>query len=226
MKVNLFGPILILLIITLFIKASILFGRVQEQTVYGVDTNTSSVLVDTAYAKKNQTPEPAPKPNGDEYPNEIYRAKAVSTINKAENKAEHSVNNLSRAEINLLKDLSKRRASIEKEQKDLDIREQLLKETESKLDQKVVQLQNLQKQVEDLMKQHDQKEHNKILSLVKIYENMRPKDAANIFNELEMKVLLRVISNMKEVKVAPIIASMDPVKAREVSMELAKQKSY
>jgi flagellar motility protein MotE (MotC chaperone) len=122
--------------------------------------------------------------------------------------------------------LSKRRESIEKEKKELDVREQVIKETESKLDQKVIQLQKLQAQVEDLMKQYDKKEHNKILSLVKIYENMRPKDAANIFNELEMRVLLKVISNMKEVKVAPIIASMNPVKAREVSMELAKQKSY
>lgn len=39
-----------------------------------------------------------------------------------------------------------------------------------------------------------------------------------------MSVLLKVVSNMKEVKVAPVIASMDPVKARDLSIELAKQK--
>jgi flagellar motility protein MotE (MotC chaperone) len=226
MKVNLFGSILALLIITLFVKASMLFGRIQEQTIYGVDTNTSSVLVDTAYAKKNQSPENAKPPQRENYSDEIYRAKIVNTPPSSENTNINSVNNLSRSEINLLKDLSKRRESIEKEKKELDVREQVIKETESKLDQKVIQLQKLQAQVEDLMKQYDKKEHNKILSLVKIYENMRPKDAANIFNELEMRVLLKVISNMKEVKVAPIIASMNPVKAREVSMELAKQKSY
>ena len=78
--------------------------------------------------------------------------------------------------------------------------------------------------IEELMKQYSQKENSKILSLVKIYETMKPKDAAKIFNELEMPVLLKVVSNMKEVKVAPVIASMDPVKARDLSIELAKQK--
>ena len=60
--------------------------------------------------------------------------------------------------------------------------------------------------------------------LVTIYETMKPKDAAKIFNELEMPVLLKVVSNMKEVKVAPVIASMDPAKARELSIELSRQK--
>ena len=53
---------------------------------------------------------------------------------------------------------------------------------------------------------------------------MKPKDAAKIFNELEMPVLLKLVGNMKEVKVAPVIASMDPAKARELSIELSKQK--
>ena len=82
----------------------------------------------------------------------------------------------------------------------------------------------LQSQLEDLMKQYDQKENSKILSLVKIYETMKPKDAAKIFNELEMPVLLKVVSNMKEIRVAPVIAIMDTVKARELSIELSRQK--
>ena len=88
---------------------------------------------------------------------------------------------------------------------------------------KVSELKGLQSQLETLMKQFDQKENSKILSVVKIYEIMKPKDAANIFNELEMPVLIKVVSNMKEVKVAPIIAGMEPTKARDLSIELAKQ---
>ena len=126
--------------------------------------------------------------------------------------------------MDLLKELSKRRDTLDKEKKDINVREQVLKATENKIDQKVGELKNLQSQLEVLMKQYDQKENSKILSLVKIYETMKPKDAAKIFNELEMPVLLKVVSNMKEVKVAPVIASMDPVKARDLSIELAKQK--
>ena len=119
-----------------------------------------------------------------------------------------------------LKELSKRRETLDKEKTDLNVREQVLKATENKIDKKVLELKKLQTQLEDLMKQYEQKENSKILSLVKIYETMKPKDAAKIFNELEMPVLLKVVSNMKEVKVAPVIASMGPAKARELSIEL------
>lgn len=39
---------------------------------------------------------------------------------------------------------------------------------------------------------------------------------------LKMPVLLKVVNNIKKIKVAPVIASMDPVKARELSIELSK----
>ncbi|MCU0351239.1 MAG: hypothetical protein MUF43_10490, partial [Flavobacterium sp.] len=111
------------------------------------------------------------------------------------------------------------------EKADLTARSQVLKVTEDKLDQKVHELKTLQNELQNLMKQYEQKEQGKILSLVKIYEAMKPKDAAKIFDELEMSILLKVVSNMKEVKVAPVIASMNPVKARDLSIELAKQKT-
>ena len=52
----------------------------------------------------------------------------------------------------------------------------------------------------------------------------RTKDAATIFNELDMKVLIGVIENMKERKVAPIIAAMVPKRARQITRALAEQK--
>ena len=216
MKVSLFSPILILLILTLFSKASTLFGRIQEQTTYSMDTNTSSILVNSAYAQTANTGKPNNLPKKEQTINQI---KPVETEQKG-----RIANNLTRSEIELLKELSKRREVLDKEKSDLNVREQVLKATETKIDKKVSELKTLQTQLEELMKQYEQKENSKILSLVKIYEAMRPKDAAKIFNELEMPVLLKVVSNMKEIKVAPVIASMDPIKARELSIELSKQK--
>ena len=53
--------------------------------------------------------------------------------------------------------------------------------------------------------------------LVKLYEAMKPRDAATIFNELEMPVLLQVVDRMKEAKAAPVLAAMQPDKARDVT---------
>ena len=69
------------------------------------------------------------------------------------------------------------------------------------LNQKLEELKNLKAQLEDLMAQYNEKENIKIASLVKIYENMKPKDAAKIFEELDMPILLQVVNVMKESKV-------------------------
>ena len=219
MKAKLFSPILVLLILTLFAKASMLFGRIQEQTTYSTDTSTSSILLDTAYASTDSNATPTiPEESNDIQGN-------ISSTPPVKMQSENNViNNMTRSEMDLLKELAKRREKLEKDKKDLNVREQVLKATENKIDQKVVDLKLLQSQLEDLMKQYDQKENSKILSLVKIYETMKPKDAAKIFNELEMPVLLKVVSNMKEIRVAPVIAIMDTVKARELSIELSRQK--
>lgn len=243
MKAGFFSPLLILLILTMLAKASLLFGRIQEQTTYGADANASSVLVDTAYAKEDKTHgSKKPSTPGNVTPSSEL-TKRGPTIKEQDPGTKESIENIlpvkdteiktksnitggeyTKSELDLLKELSKRREKLESDRKELNTREQVLKATENKIDQKVVELKQLQDQLQSLMQQYDQKEHGKIMSLVKIYETMKPKDAANIFNELEMPVLLKVVSNMKEVKVAPIIASMHPEKARDLSIELAKQK--
>ena len=61
---------------------------------------------------------------------------------------------------------------------------------------------------------------------MKIYENMKPKDAARIFEELDMAVLLDVIERMKERKTAPILAQMNPKRAKAITLELAKRRGF
>ncbi len=235
MKTNLFSHILILLIFVLFAKASVLFGHIREQTTYNSDVNNgTSMIVDTAYAtnseevnssleKDNPSTDLKNKVDaGESLPQQIQKSD-INNKQKSHIVSDQSINHLTKSEIELLKELSKRREKLEIEKKDMDIREQVLKVTEGKIDQKVSELKGLQSQLEELMKQYSQKENSKILSLVKIYETMKPKDAAKIFNELEMPVLIKVVSNMKEVKVAPIIADMEPSRARDLSIELAKQ---
>jgi flagellar motility protein MotE (MotC chaperone) len=52
---------------------------------------------------------------------------------------------------------------------------------------------------------------------------MKPKAAAGVFEELDMDILLEVVSRMKERKVAPILAMMTPTKAKELTFELAQR---
>ena len=60
--------------------------------------------------------------------------------------------------------------------------------------------------------------------LVKIYESMKPKEAARIFEQLDDAVLIEVAERMKEAKLAPVLASMEPKRAIIVTVELAKRR--
>ena len=230
MKDSLFPPLLVILIIALAVKASMLFGRVQEEASSSHNTSVSSVFVDSAYAKDPVAPKAALLDSENKKPVE-QQSSSLSSItmppssNVATKESQVQNSNYSSSEVKLLKELSKRRQDLDKIQADMDLREKVLKATEGKIDQKIAEMKVIQDKLEQLMKQHNEKEQAKILSLVKIYENMKPKDAAKIFDELDMSILLEVVSRMKEIKVAPVIASMNHIKARDLSTELARQKN-
>ena len=129
---------------------------------------------------------------------------------------------LTQAEIDLLQQLAERREQIEARARELDLREGLLKAAEDRIGKKIQDMKALQVTISSLIKKHNTQQDAKLNSLVKIYQNMKPKDAARIFEELELDTLLMVAERMRERKLAAIMAKMNPVKAREVTIELAK----
>ena len=126
------------------------------------------------------------------------------------------------SEIDLLQELSDRREQIEKMSKQINLREGLLKAAEKRISKRVSELKQLQKTINDLIKTHDDQQETKMASLVKIYEAMKPKDAARIFEQLDLNTLLIVAERMKERKLAPVMAQMNPEKAKDVTVELSR----
>jgi len=131
---------------------------------------------------------------------------------------------LTKSEIDTLQRLAERRDIITQRERELEVKEGLLKAAEGRIDGKIGQLQDLEKNIQGLMKQYDAQKQAEIEQLVKIYGAMKPKDAARIFDALEMPILVSVIQNMKEAKVAPIMAMMAPAKATALTEELSIRK--
>ena len=52
---------------------------------------------------------------------------------------------------------------------------------------------------------------------------MKPKDAARIFDKLDMKVLVSLVQRMKPRVVAPIMASMSVARAQLLTRQMAAQ---
>ncbi len=101
------------------------------------------------------------------------------------------------------------------------LRQRLLEATEKRLDSKLGELKGLEGNLKRLTGERQEQADKQFASLVKVYETMKPKDAARIFERLDLKIQQAVASKMKEQKMAAILAAMDPEKAKTLTMELA-----
>jgi flagellar motility protein MotE (MotC chaperone) len=124
----------------------------------------------------------------------------------------------------LYKDLAARRTDIEKREKELGVRQALLEAGEREVDQKLKELGSIKAEIQGLLQQQSDAEKARTESLVKMYEGMKPQQAAVIFNTLDMTVLMQIVSNMSERKSGPILAEMDPERARNITVLLAQQR--
>ena len=128
---------------------------------------------------------------------------------------------VSDGERTVLLELRQRRQELDARDTALDAREATLAAAELRLNARIGELQSLQHKLEDLEQARQQREDASWQGLVKLYESMKPRDAATIFNDLDMQVLLGVVDRMKDAKAAPVLAAMQPDKARELTTKLA-----
>lgn len=147
------------------------------------------------------------------------------TVNEVEAlKAKEAGSPYTQSELDLLQNLTKRRNELDERDKEIELKAKVLDATELRITTKVNEMKVLQTELTQVVKQYKEQQNGEIKSLVKIYENMKPLDAAAIFNEMDMPILLEVIDKMSERKVAPILAGMDPRRARDVTQELAEMR--
>jgi flagellar motility protein MotE (MotC chaperone) len=175
---------------------------------------------------------PRPKPAADSpTPAAAQKPAADSAMAAAAQKpaapspASESPQPASETERALLQDLRQRRQELDALAASVATRESVMMAAEQKLATRMAELQALQKKLEGLDAAQKQKVEAGWQGLVKVYEAMKPKDAANIFNDLQMPVLLQVLDRMKDAKTAAVMAAMNPDRARDVTAELAQMRT-
>jgi flagellar motility protein MotE (MotC chaperone) len=126
-----------------------------------------------------------------------------------------------KSEQALLQKLGDRRAELDKREADLAMRESLVAAAEKKLDAKTKELADLQAQVASLVDQKQASEAANFKAIVSMYENMKPRDAAKIFDTLDINVLIKVAQAMNPRKMSPILGAMSAVPAQMLTTALA-----
>lgn len=129
------------------------------------------------------------------------------------------------AETAILERLQERRAELDARAKELDMRESLLKAAEKRLEGRIAELKDLESRVNNSIQQRDEGDAARFKNVVTMYESMKAKDAAKIFDRLELKILVEVASLINPRRMSDILAQMQPDAAQQLTVELAARSS-
>ncbi len=129
-------------------------------------------------------------------------------------------NAFTQSEILILQELAERREALDKRSNEIDKRATQLKIAEEEIDKKLEQLKVYEQKLEKLLQKYNQKEQENIVALIKLYTSMKPKDAARLFNTLDMDITVALLRGMKPSNASAILSQMDSAKARIVTSEL------
>lgn len=121
----------------------------------------------------------------------------------------------------LLERLATRRSELDAYEQELAMRASLVDAAEKRIEERQQTLQSIEDQIAALVEQRKEMEEGQFAGIVAMYETMKPKDAANIFNALDIDVLLRVAKIMSPRKMSPILAEMDTMRAQELTVLMA-----
>jgi flagellar motility protein MotE (MotC chaperone) len=129
----------------------------------------------------------------------------------------------STAERALLERLQERRGELETRAREIEMRENLLKAAEKKLEDRMNELKAVEQRITDATAKKEEAEASRFKNLVTMYENMKAKEAAKIFDRLDIRVLLDMTAQMNPRRMADILAQMSPEAAEKLTVELANK---
>lgn len=127
----------------------------------------------------------------------------------------------SRSRDAVLERLAERRKELEDREKEIDLRENLLKATEQRVEQRIGELKELEARLSAVDDQRAEEDTERLKNVVTMYESMKPKDAARIFNRLDMSVVVDVASKMSARQMALVLAEMESEVAQRLTLELS-----
>jgi flagellar motility protein MotE (MotC chaperone) len=130
---------------------------------------------------------------------------------------------VSASERAILERLQSRRQELEARAREIDIRESLLKAAEKKVESRVEELKGVESRISTATEQKSEADAARFKGIITMYESMKPKDAAKVFDRLEMPVLYQIASQIAPRKMSDILGLMSPEVAERLTTEMARR---
>jgi flagellar motility protein MotE (MotC chaperone) len=130
---------------------------------------------------------------------------------------------VSPSERAILERLQARRQELEARAREIDIRESLLKAAEKRAEGRVEELKAIESRITGAVQQKADEDAARFKGIITMYEGMKPKDAAKVFDRLEMPVLFEIASHIAPRKMSDILGQMQPESAERLTVEMARR---
>lgn len=190
----------------------LLFGIVSLLLIKGLDIFMGEGTQVSTSAHASGAPKAAPQIGTAERPAEVNTSEKINPT-PADVPAEKALNDR----------LSERRRLLDERTKELEMRENLLKAAEKRLEDRLEEMKRIETRVGASSQNREEEKNASIKSIVTMYESMKPKDAARIFDKLDMEVMIEVVTRMNPKKMADVLAEMQSETAQRLTVELARR---
>jgi flagellar motility protein MotE (MotC chaperone) len=130
---------------------------------------------------------------------------------------------VSASERAILERLQSRRQELEARAREIDIRENLLKAAEKRIESRVEEMKAVESRITTATGQKAETDAARFKGIITMYEGMKPKDAAKVFDRLEMSVLFEIASQIAPRKMSDILGLMAPESAERLTVEMARR---
>lgn len=172
--------------------------------------NSIEISFTTKSFSKEASSEPAHLPEKKE-PDAVEGA-----VKPQESKLENDI-----VDFNFIKDFQERK-------KQLDLKEEELKKLESEIvsqreniDKKLDEVENIRKKITQQLEDRVKADEQKIDTLVQVYSQMKPPQAAKVFESIDEDLAVEVLTKMKKKNAAEILNLLKPERAQSLSEKFA-----
>lgn len=130
----------------------------------------------------------------------------------------------SEEELALFKKLDERKKALDQREKELGRMEEELQRQRSELEDKLKKLDELREKIGKQLENKIQADGGRVDKLVAFYTNMRPQNAAKIFQDMNEDLAVEILEKMKQKSAAEIMNLLPPDKAQRLTEKFAGYK--
>lgn len=154
----------------------------------------------------------------------VVRSTASAVIENPEAAEKKENTNLSAEDLDHLTKLNDRKKELDAREEELGRQEVELQTQKTELNKRLKELDEMRGKISSMLEERVKVDDQKIDTLVQMYSNMKPPQAAKVFETMDEDLVVDILGRMKKKNAADIMNLLKPEKAQIISEKYAGYK--